>query len=213
MSFKYSKKIRELKDKPGFSIYVKKYGSNSIRLRVISTKDLGRGKLIAKLTHWRRRESFWFAQQFNVTIVRTKKWLRNLVIDNPDRVLFAVEDDKGKLYGHLGFYRFRARDNSCELDNVVRGENDIPGLMTDCVNTLVKWGFKNLGISALYLTTFDDNIRAVNLYKRCSFKKVAKIPLKKIRKNNESQWVKIPYKQRSNAQRFYARMVLKPQFT
>lgn len=209
MSSKYAKKIKELKNKSNFSIYVKKYGSKEIKLRVISNKDLNNKKLISSLTRWRGRESFWFAQQFNVTYMRTRKWLEDLVIKNPDRILFAVEDDKGKLYGHLGFYRYRARDNSCELDNVVRGLQEISGLMTDCVNALVKWGFENLGVDVLYLTTFDDNLRAISLYKRCHFKKINKIPLKKIRKNNELQWVKIPNRQREKAKRFYARMVFK----
>ena len=213
MGSEYHKKIKELKDKSNFAISVKKYDSTAIKLRVISTKDLNNKNLVNNLTKWRSRESFWFSQQFKVTSARTKKWLGDLVINNPDRILFAVEDNAGKLYGHLGFYRYRTQDNSCELDNVVRGSKDIPGLMTDCVNCLIKWGFKNLEVSVIYLTTFDDNLRAANLYKRCGFKKIRKIPLKKIRKNDELQWVKIPNKLRGQAQRFYARMALKPSVT
>lgn len=206
---KYAEKIKDLKNQSSFSINIGKYNSKLIKLRVINHTDLKNRTLIHKLSDWRTRDSHWFANIFKVTVKRTKKWLRDLIINNPDRILFVIEDNNGKIYGHLGFYRYRARDNSCELDNVVRGEKDFPGLITDCVNILIKWGFKNLGISRLYLTTFDDNLRAINLYKRCKFKKTRKIPLVKIRKNNELQWVKIPYRERGRAKRFYARMVLK----
>lgn len=207
---KYARKIKELKNRPNFSIKVGKYDSKLIKLRVINHRDLRNKNLIQKLSNWRAVNSQWFANIFKVTTERTKKWLRDLVINNPDRILFAIEDNNGKIYGHLGFYRYRAWDNSCELDNVVRGIRGFPRLMTDSVNRLIKWGFENLGIDVLYLTTFDDNLRAINLYKRCGFKKIRKIPLVKMRKNNELQWVKILSRERNKAQRFYARMVLKP---
>lgn len=201
---KYAKKLRELKSCSNFSIGVGKYDEHIIKLRVISRKDLANKKLISNFSAWRERESHWFSQNFKVTHVRTKKWLDKLVVNNSDRVLFAIEN--GKCYGHLGFFRYRKNDNSCELDNVVRGVSDIPGLMTDCVRILVTWGFENLGIDKMFLTTFTDNTRALNLYKRCGFKTIGKIPLKKIRKNNEIHWIKIPRSEMQNAKRFYVRM-------
>lgn len=203
---KYASTLSRIKNSSNFSLKVKKYGKSDIKLRTISSKDLVNKRLVRHISNWRRRESYWFSQQFKVTFEGTRKWLDKLVINNPDRVLFVIEDRGGKYYGHLGFFRYRARDNSCELDNVVRGVADIKGLMTDSVQALVKWGFENLGISQMYLTTFADNQRAVNLYMRCGFKITRKIPLKKIKKNNEIHWLKIPRSGMSKAKRFYVRM-------
>ncbi|KKR88162.1 MAG: hypothetical protein UU34_C0001G0159 [Candidatus Curtissbacteria bacterium GW2011_GWA1_41_11] len=205
---KYAKQLRRLKINHGFKIKVGNYESLTINLRVLSSADLNNKYLIKKLSEWRHRESHWFASQFSVTFSRTKNWLRESVINNPDRILFTIEDNKGKFYGHLGYYRYRSSDNSCELDNVVRGLNEIPGLMTDSVNALISWGFKNLGVDLMYLTTFSDNERAINLYRRNGFRITRKIPLKKIQKNNEIQWVKIPINEKTGAQRYYTRMVI-----
>ncbi|MEK7581036.1 MAG: GNAT family protein [Patescibacteria group bacterium] len=203
----YSSKINALKKRPKFVIKVGKIHSIIIFLRVINNADVENKILIKNIALWRRREAFWFGDTFKVTVKRTKKWLKDLVIDNQDRILFAIEDEYGRFYGHLGFYRYRRRDNSCELDNVVRGLKNIPGLMTTCVTTLVSWGFKNLNIDRLYLITFNDNVRAVNLYKRCGFKTVRKIPLMETVVNGDVKWVKLPKSANGVADRSYVRMV------
>lgn len=205
----YLDSLRKFKHKPGYSISVKKYDGKSIKLRVLTLDDLVDVDLIDKLSGWRRKHSYWFGGQFKISRVRTRKWLKNLVLLKPDRILFIIEDSDGKRYGHLGFNRFRLRDNSCELDNVVRGKNEIAGLMTDCVETIVAWGFKNLAIDSLFLTTFFDNEKAVNLYTRCNFKKIRKIPLIKIEHEGELQWEPVRLGYKGKPQRYYLRMKFK----
>lgn len=205
----YIKKLNELKNKPSFLIKLQKFDSTPIYLRVVTTRDLDNKSLVRKLSTWRRKNELWFPRIFKVTDKRTRNWLQNFVIDKPDRILFMIEDDNGKTYGHLGFYRYKPQDNSCELDNVIRGLKTMPGLMTHCIDSLIKWGYSNLKIDTFYLTTFADNKKAVNLYERCNFRKIDRlIPLKRVRDGNEVAWEEIGDGKMAKAQRYYLRMKL-----
>lgn len=202
----YVNKVKDLKNKSQYKIKIKKIDNTQLYLRVINSSDLEDRTLLKKLTVWRKREEKWFASQFNVTSPRTKKWLQDSVIDNPLRILFVIEDDNGNFIGHAGFNRYRSQDNSCELDNVVRGIYSYPGLMTNIVLLLTKWSFINLRISKLFLTTFKDNERAVQLYLRCGFKKIDTIPLRSTKIKNEINWIEDKRKNRNKAKRYYLRM-------
>ncbi len=201
----YLTKLFRLKSKLGFCIRVKSYGEKSIELRVLTADDLANDYLIDKLSAWRRKHQYWFGGQFKISRTRTKVWLKNLVLEKADRILFVIEDDHGKIYGHLGFNRYRAWDNSCELDNVVRGEEGISGLMADCTSKILSWGKKNLKIDKIFLITFADNLKAVNLYKRSNFKTIRKIPLVLTRHDGESSW-EVLKRGKKKPQRYYVRM-------
>ena len=205
----YLTKLRELKNKPGFSIKVKKYNNKSIVLRVLTYEDLKNRTVIQNLSDWREKHSFWFGGGFKVTNARTRKWLKDLVLDKDDRILFMIEDQEGNSWGHLGFNRFDPKDNSCELDNVVRGTSGISGLMTDCVEAIVKWGFGNLKIENMYLSTYLDNKKAIALYKRCGFVQIGKVPLKRIRRDGELVWVEAEKESKTGARRYFAKFKFK----
>lgn len=176
-------------------------------LRPLGKRDIESKALIRNLGLWRAKNSRWFPSKFKVTSARTKKWLDELVVNNTDRILFIIEDEKNKQYGHLGFYRYDQSNNSCELDNVVRGVVDVAGLMTKCVNALVAWGFANLGIDHIYLTTFEDNEKALKLYRRCGFKIYKRVGLVKKKKGNEYVWEKAKNQKSSKFARYEIKMV------
>lgn len=201
----YTKNVKSAKESSGLKIPVTTIDNLSISLRPVNKSDILNIDLIKNLAKWREKYSQWFPSQFKVTVEGTKKWLRDLVLNNPDRILFLIEDSLGNIYGHLGFYRYNKGDNSCELDNVVRGIEDIPGLMTKSVEVLIKWGFENLGISKLFLSVFANNKKAIDLYKRCGFREFETIPLKKVVKNNSIYWEEVGRNQ--NAEKYNLRMI------
>lgn len=201
----YKKTIRGVKNKKDFSIPLSNKGGLTIELRPVQKKDIEDEKIVSALASWRKKHARWFPSQFKVTQSGTRQWLANLVVNQADRVLFLIEDSRGKIYGHLGFWRYDAKEKSCELDNVVRGINDFPGLMTKSVKTLVRWGFKNLGIKKLYLTVFADNQKAIELYKRCGFAEFKNIPLKKVVRDGSIYWEKTD--DNKKAQRYNLRMI------
>lgn len=201
----FIKTIREVKNKNDFSIPLSKEEQLAIVLRPVQKKDIADKKIVRALASWRKKYARWFPSQFKVTLSGTRHWLENLVVNQADRVLFLIEDGRGKIYGHLGFWRYNGRDKSCELDNVVRGVNDFPGLMTKSVKTLIRWGFENLGIKKLYLTVFADNEKAIALYRRCNFVEFKKIPLKKVVRDKSIYWEEINNNEK--AQKYNLKMI------
>lgn len=135
---------------------------------------------IRLLTEWRNKHWDAFPEKFNATEERTRIWLKNQVIHNPDRLLFLILLD-GQKIGHIGTYRYDINDNSAEIDNVVRAvRNGHPGLMQKVTVFLIKWMFEDLKLSKIKLKVFSDNYKAINLYERCKMMTVGSIPLKRI---------------------------------
>src|SRR5512132_4373107 len=59
--------------------------------------------LIGLLTAWRDRNQAVFPTRFPTSIERTRRWLRDRVLDADDRIMFLLLDRHGHLVGHLGF--------------------------------------------------------------------------------------------------------------
>lgn len=139
-------------------------------LRVVSRASIKDFKEIARLATWRKRNEKWFPSQFRVTLAGTKRWASANLVEQPDRILFMIEDLSGEPIGHVGLYRFDFAHKSCEIDNVIRGKNGIPGIMTAAVIALCQWGKSVLGVNYYTLRVCNDNTKAIALYKRCGFR-------------------------------------------
>lgn len=144
--------------------------------------------LIKLLAQWREKYSWYFPSQFRVTLPGTSVWLQKGVLEKEDRILFMIKNLKGEYIGHIGLYSFDFTKRTCEIDNVVRGKKEIPGLMTFALESLIKWTFDNVKIDELYLKVFKDNKKAIELYKRCNFVEKDIIPLYKRVDKDTTYW-------------------------
>lgn len=157
------------------------------------TKNLLDEDLVIKLlAKWRDKANVWFPTQFKVTLEGTKKWAREQLIDKKDRILFFLRVEREKEpFGHIGLYRFDYGKRSCEIDNVIRGENseNSKGGTTTGLQILIDWTFKYLSIDNLYLKVFSDNAKAIKLYERLGFSEVNRVPLFKSVNNGVVSWV------------------------
>lgn len=134
-------------------------------------------RLMELLSNWRKKHEAWFMAQFPISIERTVTWFKNKVTGASDRVLFMVEID-GVYVGHVGLFRFNFANLTCEIDNIVRGEDNVmPGIMGDAIINLMNWGQATLGIKNYTLQTFSNNERALRLYNRLGFVEIKRIPL------------------------------------
>jgi len=135
-------------------------------------------RAISRLARWREAAADAYPAVFPVTIEGTRRWLENGVLNQPDRMLFWVIDDTGRPVGHAGFYRYDTASNSIEIDNVVRGvSGPARGIMTLAVRALCAWAFENLHVDSLCLRVFDDNPRAIRLYRATGFQEMFRLPL------------------------------------
>lgn len=170
---------------------IKNEKGEKAQLRAITISDLSNDRLLRLLAQWRDRAQDFFPSQFTVTFDGTKLWLENQVLKNFDRILFLVSSvPRGIPVGHLGLYHFDWKKKSCEIDNVIRGREDmLSGIMTPATNQVGQWAVNQLGVKTLYLRVLADNQRAVSLYERCGYKGVKKTPLRKEAKGEMVQWV------------------------
>lgn len=154
------------------------------QLEGIASKD---AKLI---TEWRNRYRGNFLTWFTATEERTKKWLKEQVIDKDDRILFMIQTLDGISFGHMGLTNFDFRNEICEYDNIIKGiDVRLPGIMTFAGRALLSWAFSELGVKRVFVRVFSDNISAVKVYERCGFCPIKKVPLKRIKEGDCIYWV------------------------
>jgi len=158
------------------------------------------------LTKWRKKYGNYFATKFEPTEERTRKWIKEQVIKNRDKILFLIILNKQKI-GNIGFFNYNKNNNSAEIDNVLRGERkEYAGLMENVLYSMFNIGFKELKLSKITLKVFSDNNKAINLYERCGMLEVKQIPLKKIITNDGWRWEESLLKKHENSHRFFSFM-------
>ena len=123
-----------------------------------------------------------------MSVAGTKKWGKEQLLEKKDRILFMIEDLKGIAIGHVGLYTFDYDKYSCEIDNIIRGEKGVPGVMTAAIDSLCRWGRDVLGVKTFTLRCFADNAKAIALYRRSGFVEFAKIPLVQVQKKRITVW-------------------------
>src|SRR3989344_89985 len=175
------------------------------RLRVISKASLGNPSEIKLLAKWRKAKANWFPTIFRVTQEGTRRWAQQQLLENPLRISFMIEDLLGQPIGHLGLNNIDFTTRSYELDNVLRGNPAIPGIMTAAVGAFRQWVATHLNLTDTHLRVFKDNKRAVALYRRCGFKKVKTVPLKKTTLGDTISYVETE-DETQRGERFFLRM-------
>lgn len=143
------------------------------------------------LTEWRNKHMYSFFTWFHATVDGTLKWIES-IMDREDRILFLIQNLEGKPIGHIGLTNFDFEKNTCEIDSVLRGvEEELPGVMTYALESLIDWVFNRLKIDSVYLRVFEDNHKAISLYKRCGFILWKRVGARKIVERDFIRWVEV----------------------
>jgi RimJ/RimL family protein N-acetyltransferase len=164
------------------------HGGERFELVLLTADRSSDMELMRLLSAWRQKHEEWFPAIFKVTDEGTARWYRSQLIDSPDRLLFLI-GSREKPLGHVGLFRFDFSDGSCEIDNIVRGEPDLPGVMGPAIEAMMAWGERELGIKAFKLQTFGDNVRSLNLYRRLGFHETARDLLVRRQSGDRTEWV------------------------
>jgi RimJ/RimL family protein N-acetyltransferase len=181
--------VRRLKDNPETALRVMRQGVLVARLLPVTWAD-DSPESVAVLAEWRKAASDAFPSQFPVTLAGTRRWLVHQLLELSERLLFWVTDLGGRRIGHVGLFHFNFELNEVELDNIVRGaQNALPGVMEASIRALIDWTFETLGMHALTLRVFADNIRAIRLYQRCGFQEVQLTPMSCVVEGEVVRWV------------------------
>jgi perosamine synthetase len=149
-------------------------------------------QVITLLTKW-RGEATAYRDSFKPTFESTKNWLRKLLLDVPDRILFLVLDRHGHAIGHLGFANALNDQGLMEIDNVIRGVHNIEsGIMSLSMQVLIEWANKTFLPQGIHLRTLEDNVHAIKFYENLNFTLTGKLPLRKIEKDGMIKYITRP---------------------
>lgn len=143
------------------------------------------------LDRWREDNPTLSPSRFPITHERTRRWIKDMIIDNDKRILFMLQELDGRKIGHIGFTNIDLVRHSGEVDLVLRGERtDIPGFMGYAMSALTQWGKQELLLRHIDLVVLPYNEHAISFYRRCGFREDGVIPLIKIEENNEVSWAR-----------------------
>lgn len=163
---KNSKNYNELLIK---SIRVKKY--KDLILMPISKIHLNDDFIINKLSEWRNKNSKFFVQNKKTNFKKTKIWMKRNLLDVNDKILFLVLEDGKNPVGHIGFANCLNKDMNFEIDNVIKGEsNDNKNIFSEVLQELINWANQTFYVNSFYLKVMQNNVRAINFYKKNNFK-------------------------------------------
>jgi len=143
----------------------------------------GNEEIINSMALWRAAHQYAYPSRFSVTNSGTEKWLKSAVIENKDRLLFLIQDQTGKYIGHIGLLKLD--ETRCEIDNVLRGEYEFPGLIAKALFELEKFSYDELGLENLELRVLESNTHAVSFYQKYGYRETRKISLQNIGKDGE----------------------------
>lgn len=148
-------------------------------------------QLMGLLSNWRKKHEKWFQAQFEVTIEGTRKWFTNQLISTPDRILFMININN-EYIGHLGLFRFDFETITCEIDNIVRGKKQYPGIMQNAIQHMMQWGRDVLCLEGYSLQVMSDNLPALRLYNKLGFEELKRVPLMRESFEGRVEWNPVP---------------------
>lgn len=130
------------------------------------------------LSDWRDRHQYAYPSRFQISPEGTGKWLANAVLENDSRILFWIRDLQLKPLGHIGLV-YSELDSSFEVDNVLRGEKSVKGIMGAAMRALERWAEEEFSAETLQLRVLKSNTHALDFYKSLGYKSQNEIALTK----------------------------------
>jgi len=168
-----------------------KFNDTNYSLLLLTKECSDNREMMELLGRWRKENEIWYASQFEITVERTIHWFINGIIQKHDRLSFIIEVNDNYI-GHVGLNRFNYDDQTCEIDNILRGEKKYPGIIGDAIMRMMIWGKDVLKLNGYTLKVLGYHERAIKLYNRLGFKKNGEIPLIQIEGNDGLEWTAAP---------------------
>ncbi|MGU9099112.1 GNAT family N-acetyltransferase [Clostridium perfringens] len=143
--------------------------NNNVKLRPINKND------IEKLNKWKNDYDVFkylgggFSPQ---SIDQHKLYIENLININDNNKRFIIEV-KNNAIGQIGIYSINWINRNCEL-GIYIGEKDEwgKGYGKEACSILHNYVFDILGLNKIKLLVVEDNISAINMYKKLGYKLV-----------------------------------------
>ena len=166
-TFAFLKGTTSLQDLWAKAIPLNQEAGYLVPLCEVHAEDAG---LIETLGRWREESAHVYPTQFPVTFEGTRRWLRERLLDAPDRILFLIVDPAGTPRGHVGFAGVLNDEGLMELDNLLRGSlgghRDLASL---AVEALLAWAQDTIGPEGFNLRVLSSLRHVIRLDERLGF--------------------------------------------
>ncbi|HVS35496.1 MAG TPA: GNAT family protein [Gemmataceae bacterium] len=204
--FKQAARPEELRER-----FIPIAGPEGAVLAPLCEMHAGDPTIIAALARWREENAWVYPTQFRITLEGTADWLRRLILDAPDRILFLIQDADGTPIGHVGFAHALQQAGEIKLENAVRGDpGRLPGIMTPAVRTALEWAQRTLGVRRFNGPVFSDNMRIRHFLAGLGFREVGLIPLRRHEEGDRVFYRHVGPDDRLPPDRFHIRVVYTP---
>jgi RimJ/RimL family protein N-acetyltransferase len=110
------------------------------------------------------------AGKLPLSMLDERQWLEQMIDPSKEGKTFTILTKKGQPIGNIGFNHLTYQNRHGTM-GIMIGEKGLwdKGYGTDAINTLLEFGFEELGLRMIELYVDEDNERAVACYKKCGF--------------------------------------------
>lgn len=148
----------------------------SAHLVPLSVMHASDDAIVECLNRWRAEHQYAYPSRFTPTEAGTARWINGAVLENNDRILFLLTDPLLRPLGHLGLLLLP--DGRVEIDNILRGESQIKGVMKAAMQVLEKWALDHFDAQEVQLKVLASNLRAVEFYENLGYSITERLPMK-----------------------------------
>jgi len=107
--------------------------------------------------------------QFPRTVMKQEQVIEQLAVAD-EHAPCIIELNDGTPIGRIGLHRIDWRNRQAMLDLAIhRPEHRGQGHGTDALRALLHHAFHHMGLRRVWLEVYDDNERAIRVYRKCGF--------------------------------------------
>lgn len=128
----------------------------------LTKNDLKSDLVIRNLCQWRNENLHAFLDRTPVSIESTKMWLEKMLASG-EKLLFKVIGPSQEMIGHIGL-AWNTQASRLEVDNVIRGVPEEPGIMGDALQYLERYASVEFNAQSLSLRVLPSNEHAIRFY-------------------------------------------------
>jgi RimJ/RimL family protein N-acetyltransferase len=117
------------------------------------------------------------ALRYPISLTEEERFLKELpAMSFSNGGILAIETKDGRHIGMTSFYDVRSEDRKAGLAITI-GEKECwsRGYGADAVVTLLRFGFHEMNLNRVWLTTVEYNKRAIACYRKCGFREEARL--------------------------------------
>lgn len=149
--------------------YEDKLENSELILRPINETDIEQVRL------WRNNDNTrkWFLNDSLISVEQQRQWYKKY-LNNPQEIIFIIQEKKenNRPIGMVSLYDINLHKKKAEFGKLFIGEEDArgKGYGSQVVKMICEFAFEYYHLVTVHLEVLENNLRAIQTYKRLGFK-------------------------------------------